>query len=165
MIHNNRILILFIAWLYYILGLWEFYILFSYQHNHEYVAYIYTIIKSLFNFILCIYIISKISNKFLNFIIILISGVLNIWVLNLFCNLDNYNYFVIVIIVEFFILNIQSNIIVLVGLYNVYIIWIKPTIQNNIIEIIIEIPYAIPYAIPDNLESLNDNLPQATQLK
>lgn len=162
MIHNNKILILFISFLYYNIGLWEFYILFSYQNknNHELLAYIYTIIKSLFNIIFGVFIFYGKSNKFLNLLIIIVSLVLNIWILGLFCNLNNYNYFVIVIIVEFIILNIQSNIIVLVGLYNVYIIWIKPNIQNNIIEIIIE----IPHAIPNNLETLNENLPQATLL-
>lgn len=164
--YNKLLISLIIACSFCIVGIWELYVLFLYQknkNNNEYSAYIYTIFKSIFNILFSIFIFYKLSNKFLNFLIIQIIIVLNVCLLGLFCNLKHYDFFVKVIIVEFIILNIQSNILLLLGLYYI-ILWIKPNqvIVNNTIDIIID----IPYAIPNNLDISDEQyLPQAIELK
>jgi hypothetical protein len=85
--YKKSLISILIAFIFFIVGIWEFYIL-SIYNNNELLAYIYTIIKSIFNVFLSVFIFYKISNRILNFIILLIIVVTNLWVLYLFCNLD-----------------------------------------------------------------------------
>ena len=154
------------AFLLFIVGIWEFYILSIYNNNNELLAYIYTIIKSIFNILFCVFIFNKISNKILNFIILLIIIVTNFWVLYLFCNLSHYKVFVKVIIVEFIIFNIQSNMFVITIILKMFTWIIKPNTETNIINDASSEMIEIPYAAPNILDVSNDEyLPQAIQLK
>jgi hypothetical protein len=161
--YNIFLLYLIIAILLYIIAIWEIYILFNYQDN-EVSAYYYTIIKSISNFIFGFYIFYKKSNKFLNYLIIILIIVTDIWLLILICNKDHYEFFKKVIIIEFIILYIQSVGLIIFLLQYSY--KTKPTndlviMDNNIPTIIID----IPSATLNNLEIFNnESLPQAVKL-
>jgi hypothetical protein len=163
--YKKSLISIIIAFIFFIVGIWEFYIL-SIYNNNELSAYIYTIIKSIFNILLSVFIFYNISNKILNFIILLIIVVTNLWVLYLFCNLDHYKVFVKVIIVEFIILNIQSNILVITIILKMLTWMIKPNTETAIINDASSEIIDIPYAAPNILDVSNDKyLPQAIQLK
>ena len=162
--YHKLVITIIIAILFFIIGVWEFGILLIYRNNYISSAYIYILVKSFINILFSIFILSKKSNKYLNILITLIIVSTDIWLINLFCNLDHYKLFIKVIIVEFIILNLRYNILIISIIIKFWMSFESETvIINNIThDIIIE----IPYAIPNNLEISNlETLPQAIQLK
>jgi hypothetical protein len=183
---NYKLRLRLLASIFYIIGIWEIYIISqnTYKNNYEYIAYIYTIIKSILNILFGSFILNYIDYKKYNNLMITVAIIVivnNIYVINMLCNLEKYEgVFEQVIMIEFLIVYIQSMILMILIIYTLIKMYcyVEPRPNHQIlnhkipeiivsiseIEILNNVPYAVTI-IQTELSIINNkDLPQGVPI-
>jgi hypothetical protein len=151
--------------LYELMIIFEYIIIVKNKTRFQNNVLIFTMIKYFINILFVLYInriyIKKIKeNKYYNFVKVSIF-IFNIWIINLYSNLEKCGIFTPIIVIEFMLYSI-SSFVILISFLNTLRIGPENTQHLNNAEVIIDIPQLALHA--NNIEITNTQLPEAYQI-